>query len=243
MAGVVIAGMVWGAWRGVVWQLASIASLVVGYSVAHALSGGLSAYFPGEPIVARALAMVTVYAAVAGGVFLVAWMIRATLRKMKFEAFDRHLGMILGGMEGVLLGLVGTLFVASLAPQTRDPIFASPTGKLVGQVMSVLGPVLPEEARGVLGPFWSPRDSVADDLNSTPSTEPSSGAATTARRGPGHPASSAPGKIDPAASPASLSDVIEEGEARLEHAIAEAASKRIERTPAGGTNDGSPARR
>ena len=74
---------------------------------------------------------------------------------MKFETFDRHLGMLLGGLEGALLGLVVTLFVVSLAPQTRGPIFASPTGQAVGQLMSALGPVLPEEARGVLAPFWS----------------------------------------------------------------------------------------
>ena len=89
------------------------------------------------------------------GVFLAAWMVRATLRKLKFEAFDRHLGMVLGGLEGALLGLVVTLFVVSLAPQTRGPIFASPTGQVVGQLMAALGPVLPEEARGVLAPFWS----------------------------------------------------------------------------------------
>ena len=43
MAGVIVAGMVWGAFRGITWQLASIASLVLGYSVAHPLSGQLAA--------------------------------------------------------------------------------------------------------------------------------------------------------------------------------------------------------
>ncbi len=42
MAGVVIGGMAWGAWRGIIWQVASIASLVLGYSVAHPLSGQLA---------------------------------------------------------------------------------------------------------------------------------------------------------------------------------------------------------
>ncbi len=50
-----------------------------------------------------------------------------------------------GGVEGTLLGMIVTLFVVSLAPQTRGPIFASPTGKLVGTVMETLGPVLPGE--------------------------------------------------------------------------------------------------
>src|SRR3954452_13867442 len=87
----VVAGMVWGAWRGITWQLASIASLVLGYSVAHPLSEQLAPQFPGEPVVARALAMLVIYAAVSGGIFLAAWIVRATLRRLKFEAFDRHL--------------------------------------------------------------------------------------------------------------------------------------------------------
>ncbi len=155
MAGVVVLGMIWGAWRGITWQLASIASLVVGYMVAQPLSAQLAPRFPGDPVVARALAMLAVYAGVSGGIFLVAWLVRATLRKLKFEAFDRHLGMVLGGLEGALLGIVGTLFVVSLSPQSREPIFQSPSGRLVGHVMSAVGPVLPAEARKVLAPFWS----------------------------------------------------------------------------------------
>jgi uncharacterized membrane protein required for colicin V production len=154
MVCLLLGGMVWGAWRGIVWQLASIASLVLGYTVAHTTSDDLAVHFPGDPVVARGLAMVVIYAAVSGGVFFVAWLIRATLRRLKFEAYDRHLGMLLGGIEGLLLGLVGTLFVVSLAPQSRDPIFSSPSGKVVGKLMNAVGPVLPTEARNALAPFW-----------------------------------------------------------------------------------------
>ena len=153
MAGVVVAGMIWGAWRGVTWQLASIASLILGYMVAHPVSAQIAPHFPGDPVIARGLAMLTVYAAVSGGVFLAAWALRATLRAMKFEAFDRHLGMILGGMEGALLGVVVTFFVVSLSPSMREPIFASPSGQIVGTVMNALGPILPVEARDALAPF------------------------------------------------------------------------------------------
>ena len=126
MIGAVIAGIAWGFWRGITWQVASIASLVLGYSASRTLSEQLAPHFPGEPVVARALAMIVIYAAVSGGVFLVAWIVRATLRKLQFEAFDRHLGMMLGAVEGALLGMIVTLFVVSLAPKTRDPIFSSP---------------------------------------------------------------------------------------------------------------------
>jgi membrane protein required for colicin V production len=100
------------------------------------------------------LAMGVVYIAVSGGIFGIAWIIRGTLRKLKFEAFDRHLGMLLGGLEGVGVGMLATMFVVSLAPATRQPIFSSTTGRVVGTVMNNLGPVLPGEVRKVLAPHW-----------------------------------------------------------------------------------------
>lgn len=155
MIGVVIAGMIWGALRGITWQLASIASLVLGYAVSFPMSSQLAPHFPGEPVVARALAMLTLYVAVSGGIFLAAWSIRAILRKWQFEAYDRHLGMVLGGLEGALLGTVVTLFVISLAPQTRTPILDSTAGKVVGGFLDVVQPALPGEVRTVLAEHWN----------------------------------------------------------------------------------------
>jgi uncharacterized membrane protein required for colicin V production len=160
MAGAILLGLGWGAWRGITWQLASIASLVLGYGASHALSGQLAPSFPGDPLVARGLAMITVYLATSCGIFLVAWIVRATLARLKFEAFDRHLGMLLGGLEGAMLGVVVTLFVVSIAPDTREPIFHSHSGRLVGALMDNLGPALPPEARSILGPFWKGEDGV-----------------------------------------------------------------------------------
>lgn len=151
---VVVLGMVRGAWRGFTWQMASITSLVLGYTAAHTMSARIASYLPGEPEVQRMLAMSVLYIAVSGGIFGIAWMIRGTLRKLKFEAFDRHLGMLLGGLEGVSVGMLATMFVVSLAPATRQPIFSSTTGRVVGTVMNNLGPVLPVEVRKVLAPHW-----------------------------------------------------------------------------------------
>ncbi len=154
MAIVVVLGMVRGAWRGFTWQMASIASLIVGYIAAHSGSAQVAAYLPGEPEVQRMLAMAVIYVAVSGGIFGLAWMVRGTLRKLKLEAYDRHLGMLLGGLEGVGVGMLVTLFLVSVAPGTRQPIFSSPTGHVVGTVMDKLGPVLPAEVRKVLAPHW-----------------------------------------------------------------------------------------
>lgn len=224
MAILIVAGMVWGAWRGITWQVASIASLILGYSVAHPLSGQLAPSFPGEPIVARSLAMLVVYIAVSGGVFLVAWIIRATLRQLKFEAFDRHLGMVLGGIEGGLLGLVMTVFVVSLVPQTRTPIFASPMGRVVGQILYTIGPALPSELRADLAPCWDPSSPLARD-GKTPKALALSGVWE-------GPSGSSPRGPESGATP--LMHLLEEGEATVGKAVAEAAAKEFQQ--AGGGN-------
>ncbi len=177
MAIVVVAGMVRGAWMGITWQLASIASLILGYVVSHQASAQFAPYFPGQPEVARSLAMAAVYVVVSASVFGLARLIRSVLHKLKFEAYDRHLGMLLGGSEAACLGMVVTMFVVSLAPATRQPIFSSPTGRVVGTVMNNLGPILPDEVRRVLAPHWDASSSlVADNVT----TEESDGSA------PGH---------------------------------------------------------
>lgn len=166
MIGVVVAGMIWGAIRGITWQLASLASLVLGYASAMTLSGQIAPYLPGQPVVARALSMLIAYVAISAGIFGVAWLVRATLRRLKFEAYDRHLGMLLGGAEGALLGIVLTLFVLSLAPRTREPILGSWSGRVVGGLLAAVGPVLPGEIRAELEPVWSgseSRPAVADE--------------------------------------------------------------------------------
>ena len=53
--------------------------------------------------------------------------------------------MLLGGLEGVSVGMLATMFVVSLVPATRQPIFSSTTGRVVGTIMNELGPVLPGE--------------------------------------------------------------------------------------------------
>jgi uncharacterized membrane protein required for colicin V production len=218
MIGVVVAGMVWGALRGVTWQVASLASLVLGYAAAHPLSGLIAPSLPGEPVVARTLAMVVAYLGVSGGIFFAAWLVRATLRRLRFEAFDRHLGMLLGGVEGALIGVVVTLFVVSLAPQTRGPIFASPSGKVVGRLMAAVGPVLPDEARGVLAPFWSDPGRGAGD---------EAPLARTAARP----------KADAGVAPASLRDLVDREEKRLGKAIADEAARGLKQATAGGADD------
>lgn len=155
MAAVLILGMARGAWRGITWQLASIGSLVLGYLFAYPISSQIAPLLPGPPESTRAMAMALAYVVVSGGVFAAAWTVRGTIRRLKFEAYDRHLGMMLGGVEGVGVAILLTLLTVSLAPNTRGPIFDSASGRVIGGVVSVISPILPGEVRKTLAPYWT----------------------------------------------------------------------------------------
>ena len=75
MAALVVAGMVWGAWRGIIWQLASIC-----LPGARLLGSRIRSRPQLRPPASRrtrggaGLAMLVIYAAVSGGIFLAAWL-------------------------------------------------------------------------------------------------------------------------------------------------------------------------
>jgi hypothetical protein len=96
--------------------------------------------------------------------------------------------MVLGGLEGALLGTIATLFVISLAPGTRAPILDSTAGKVVGGFLDVVQPALPAEVRTVLVNHWDPdrtqstprlAAALADDIKSSLKPTPSSGSSAT----------------------------------------------------------------
>jgi uncharacterized membrane protein required for colicin V production len=158
MIGLVLAGMVWGSIRGFSWGIASIGALLVGYAFAHVASEYMLPFLaqnmPGDPAVQRGGAMLLAFVVSSGGCLFAAWSARASLKKMKFELYDRHLGVLFGGVEAALLGVIGTMFVACLVPKAREPIFSSRAGHVVARVMDAAGPALPPEVRQAITPSW-----------------------------------------------------------------------------------------
>jgi len=140
------------------------------------------------------------------------------LRKWKFDAFDRHLGMILGGLEGAFLGVVATLFVISLAPRTRETILTSSTGTAVNRDMTAIGLILPGEIRVVLSPFDPPSDPIGPTFERVE-------AAPIPRTGRGR---------DETAEPATLDDFYEEGRSRVGRAVLDTAEQELRRARAQG---------
>lgn len=151
----VLAGTtIFGAWKGMAWQLASLASLVISYVVALKFSPQLTPLFGQSPPWNRVLAMLALYMGTSMAIWMIFRVVAGFIDRLKLKEFDRQLGAVVGLSKGVLLCVVITVFAASLLPDDqRQTIMKSQSGYYVAVVLDRVHAVLPEEVHEVLAPY------------------------------------------------------------------------------------------
>ncbi len=165
--GVLIFAVIRGAAKGIVWQLATIAALVLCFAFSGTLSLAIAPYITVKPPLNRWLAMFGLYVFFSFLSFAVARWLKKWIEKAQFVEYDRHLGSVFGFVKGVVIVLVMTFFGVTLTqqmPETRDSIFHSQTGKISAIIMDRLHPVMPDELHTVLEPYIHSLDRPGLDL-------------------------------------------------------------------------------
>ncbi len=148
----IFVGVIQGAWRGMAWQLAPIASLVLGYIISYPLSISMAQYF-GKPPLNRLWAMIAIYLLVSLFVYMVARSIRHSLEKLKLIEFDRHLGALLGGVKAVLFSVAITIGLITVSDQAREVILKSESSTIAARLMNTISPILPEQLNALVEPY------------------------------------------------------------------------------------------
>ncbi len=174
---VVIAVLVYtafrGAQKGLVSQLAWIVALVLCFAFAEGLSLKLAPKIQEiAPTVQspldRWIAMLILYMGFSFGSFGIARVLRGWIEKAKFVEYDRHLGGLFGFVKGVVMCLVGTFFLITLSEKARETVLSSQSGYAAAVVMNTLEPVMPKELAEVLAPYMQrldPSHSPEGELN------------------------------------------------------------------------------
>ena len=101
---IVLLGCVWfGYWKGLAWQVASVAAICLSYFVAVTFPGAITPYISAEAPFNRFAAMLILFV----GTSLVVWTLFASvsksLKKMELKGFDRQAGALVGALKGALL--------------------------------------------------------------------------------------------------------------------------------------------
>jgi membrane protein required for colicin V production len=165
---VVLAGAtLFGVWKGVAWQVASLASVVVSAAVAVHSSEAIAPYFPGEAPWNRFLAMLVLYVITAGAIWILFRLVSNIIDRVKLKEFDRQLGATFGLAKGVLYCIVITFFAVTLSEPARQKVLESRSGDLIARGIRNANPILPEDIRKYLGEYI---DELDKGLHTPPQT-------------------------------------------------------------------------
>jgi membrane protein required for colicin V production len=151
---VVAAAAVFGAWKGVAWQVASLASLVASYFIALRWSESIAHWF-GEPPSAwnRFVAMLVLYAASSLVIWSLFRLVSSWINRMQLKDFDHQLGGLLGATKGVLWCVGITFFAITLSTDARTKVLNSHSGYYIAVLLDRADAVMPKELHEVLDPY------------------------------------------------------------------------------------------
>jgi membrane protein required for colicin V production len=140
--------------KGLVWQIASVAAIVVSYLVAVQFRDVLAGHIDADPPWNTFLAMLILYVGTSFVIWLLFQLVRGIIDRAKLREFDRQLGAIFGLAKGVLLCVIITLFaVTLLGDQQRQQIIESKSGLYIAQLLDRADAVMPEELHEFLHPY------------------------------------------------------------------------------------------
>ena len=142
-----------GLWKGMVWQLASLASLVLSYFLALKYSAKLAPMFSQTAPYNRFVAMLAIYIGTSVAVWLGFRVVAGFLDKIKLRDFDHQFGALFGFVKGGLLCIAITFFAVGLSEALRDHILATKSGHYIALVLDKAETVMPKEIHQVLEPY------------------------------------------------------------------------------------------
>lgn len=153
MLGIILGATIWGAYKGMAWQIAALASIVVSYVVALRTSERLAPHFSAEAPWNRFLAMLVVYLVVSLLIWLLFRAVSRLIERVKLVEFDRQIGALFGAAKGIVLCLAVTFFVVTLSEDARQLILTTYTGRYAATIMDWAHPIMPPEVHEVLQPY------------------------------------------------------------------------------------------
>lgn len=145
---VLLASLVLGAWRGLVYELLSVLGWVAAFVLAQWLAPDAAGWLPmegaAEPVrYAAGFMLVFVAAAFAAG--LLAWLLKKLVEAIGLRPVDRTLGAAFGLLRGVVLLLALAVVVGMTSLKAADWWQESQGAVVLDAALRGLKPVLPAE--------------------------------------------------------------------------------------------------
>jgi membrane protein required for colicin V production len=162
MVVVLVGATLFGFWKGMAWQIASLASLVLSTFVALRFGKALAPFFGEHEPWNQWIAMLVLFVATALAIWLVFRLVSGAIDRVRLKEFDRQIGALFGLVKGVLLCVLITFFVVMLSESGRQTVLGSQSGRYIAVLIRNATPVLPEEITSRLGGYISEFDKKLD---------------------------------------------------------------------------------
>jgi membrane protein required for colicin V production len=151
---VLVAATMFGFWKGMAWQIASLASLFVSYIASLKFSAQLAPVFGQQAPLNRFAAMLAIYVGTSFFIWTLFRFVSKAIDKIRLEAFDKQLGAMFGFAKGVLLCVAITFFAVTLLPPTQgEAIVGSQSGHYIVALLDKAHAVVPPELHDVIEPY------------------------------------------------------------------------------------------
>lgn len=162
MLAVLLVTTLLGAWKGMAWQIASLASLVASYFVAARFSAPLAPMFGDKEPMNRFIAMLVLYLGTSLVIWLAFRLVASLIDRVRLKEFDRQVGGLIGATKGVLLCVVITFFAVTLSADSRQMVLDSRSGYYISVLIDRARPIMPDDLRQVLEPYLKRLDDELD---------------------------------------------------------------------------------
>ena len=151
---VLVATTLFGFWKGMAWQIASLSSLVLSYFAALRFSTQLAPVFGDHAPWNRFVAMLAIYIVTSFVIWTLFRLVSGAIDKVRLVAFDRQLGAMFGFAKGVLLCVAITFFAVTLLPPAQgEAIVGSRSGRYIVALLNKTDAVVPPELHQVIDPY------------------------------------------------------------------------------------------
>ena len=153
MVAVLAAATIFGFWKGLAWQVASLASLVVSYFVALRFADQLAPKISDHAPWNKFVAMLIIYAGASLAIWLLFRIVAGAIDRVKLKEFDHQMGALVGFAKGVLLCIAITFFAVTVLEGQRDAIIGSKSGQYIVVFLDKADSVAPPEIHKVIDPY------------------------------------------------------------------------------------------
>lgn len=136
-----------GLWRGLVYEVLSVAGWVAAFVLAQAFAADVGAWLPMEgasPPLPLAAGFAVVFLTVAFGAGLLAWLVKKLVESVGLRPVDRILGGVFGVLRGVVILLAVAVVVSMLPTKSKEWWQVSPVAQTVTTSLHALKPLLPQ---------------------------------------------------------------------------------------------------